>query len=303
MSDTFFTASPHWGGWVVLYFFVGGIAGGSLVLAGLLHLVGQAEDRPVVRMGYWVALIGAVISGALLTIDLTRPLRFWHMLIQSETGLPIMKAWSPISVGAWGLLAFSAVAGLGGLGALGEVRARWSRFGAMARGVPGILTALLAIPAGLFLAGYTGVLLAVTNRPVWADSLWLGPLFLFSGLSAALAFLALAGRNHASSTTLDRMHRVDRPMLLLELIALAVFLVSLGPVVRVWLGLGGAVLALGVVGAGILVPLGLLGRGRAGEPPTRMALVLVIAGSFLLRLVILTTSESIHAVGSGVAGG
>ena len=43
---------------------------------------------------------------------------------------------------------------------------------------------------GLFLAGYTGVLLAVTNRPIWADSTLLGLLFLVSGASTGAAALS-----------------------------------------------------------------------------------------------------------------
>ena len=31
MSDTFFTTSPHWGWYIVFYFFVGGIAGGAFL--------------------------------------------------------------------------------------------------------------------------------------------------------------------------------------------------------------------------------------------------------------------------------
>ena len=86
MSDTFFTSSPHWTWWIVFYFFVGGIAGTAFLLAALLDLFGRPADRPLVRLGYYVAFGGALISGFLLTVDLNRPERFWHMLIQSNTG-------------------------------------------------------------------------------------------------------------------------------------------------------------------------------------------------------------------------
>jgi formate-dependent nitrite reductase membrane component NrfD len=91
MSDTFFTAAPHWRWLIVLYFFIGGIAGGSFFLAAMLELFGRPQDRPIVRTGYYVAFLGAVVSGILLTVDLGRPERFWHMLIQSERGLPMFK--------------------------------------------------------------------------------------------------------------------------------------------------------------------------------------------------------------------
>ena len=44
----------------------------------------RAGPPPLARLGYYVAFVGVVISGFLLTIDLTRPLRFWHMLIQNQ---------------------------------------------------------------------------------------------------------------------------------------------------------------------------------------------------------------------------
>ncbi|HYU90586.1 MAG TPA: NrfD/PsrC family molybdoenzyme membrane anchor subunit, partial [Gemmatimonadales bacterium] len=89
MSDTFFTASPHWTWWIILYFFVGGIAGGAVMLATLLRSLGRPDDQPIARLGYYLGLGGAVLSGLVLTIDLGRPLRFWHMLFQSHTGLPM----------------------------------------------------------------------------------------------------------------------------------------------------------------------------------------------------------------------
>ena len=70
------------------YVFVGGIAGGPFILAALLHLFGKPVDRPAVRTGYFIALAGGLV-GVLLVVDLTQPLRFGHMLIQSNTGSPM----------------------------------------------------------------------------------------------------------------------------------------------------------------------------------------------------------------------
>ena len=97
MTDTFFTAAPHWRWLIVLYFFIGGIAGGSFFIASILYLFGRPTDRPLVRLGYYVAFVGAVISGLILIIDLHRPLRFWHMLFESKTGGIMFKYWSPMS--------------------------------------------------------------------------------------------------------------------------------------------------------------------------------------------------------------
>jgi protein NrfD len=314
VSDTFFTTSPHWGFYVLLYFFVGGIAGGSLFVAGLLHLFGRPDDRPTVRIGQHVAVVGAALSALLLTVDLTKPFRFWHMLIQSNSGAPMFKAWSPMSVGAWGLLGFGLVASLASLGALGEARPqRWGRFAGLARGVPGATIAAVGAVVGLFFAGYTGVLLSVTNRPIWADSTWLGVLFLLSGVSSAAATLLLLGRRaDQHPTTSEWLVGFDRRILGLELGALIVFLWSLGAVARAWIGWNGLLLVVGVVGAGILVPLLLAPSGRRGAASdgsrgrdlrrAPAAACLVLLGSFLLRLVVLVSSAQIEVTGTGVAG-
>src|SRR5437667_185778 len=121
MSDTFFSGAPHWTWFIIPYFFVGGLAGGAYVLAAVLDWFGRPEDRPVVRTGYDIAAVGAILSGLLLTIDLGRPLRFWHMLFQSENFPALMfKGWSPISFGAWAILLFGLFSVLSALGARAE---------------------------------------------------------------------------------------------------------------------------------------------------------------------------------------
>lgn len=295
MSDTFFTSSPHWRWYIVLYFFIGGIAGGAFVIASLLHLFGRIDDRPVVRHGYNVAFLGSILSGLLLTIDLTQPLRFWHMLIRSNTGALMFKSWSPMSVGAWGLVFFGFFATLAALGTAAREE-RWA-VRALGEGVIGKVVAAIGGVFGFFLAGYTGVLLAVTNRPMWADTQWLGLLFLLSGISTGAATLILLSlwRRDVSAGTLGWLARFDRTALLLELIVLVVFVVSLGSVARVLVGWWGLVLLIGVVGFGILMPLVQEHRERLLRPA-----VLVLAGGLLLRLAIVFSSDQFSRVGRGV---
>src|SRR5256885_10155419 len=47
-------------------------------------------------------------------------------------------------------------------------------------GLLGVLVAVLGGLLGFFVAGYTGVLLSVTNRPIWGDTTLLGLVFLIS---------------------------------------------------------------------------------------------------------------------------
>jgi protein NrfD len=320
MSDTFFTAAPHWAWWIILYFFVGGIAGTPIYLASLLSLFDRriasresrvrATTRPIVRLGYYLAFIGVLISGLLLTIDLSRPLRFWHMLIENHTGRPMFKLWEPMSTGAWALLLFGLFAFLAALAALSEDRPNVRLLQTppvrlLRRHGPAAIIAVMGSIFGLYIAGYTGVLLAVTNRPIWADSQLLGLLFLLSAASTGPAALVLLGRRRLAvdPASLSWLIWFDWNAVILELVVLIVFLISLGSVARVFLNWWGLVLLVGVIGLGILAPLYLHPREGEENLETCVRIAgLVLVGGFLLRMVVLLSSEQIHVIGSGVAG-
>lgn len=307
MPDSFFTRPPHWQWLIILYFFIGGIAGGCFFLSAVLQLFGRPADRPIVRLGYYIAFIGVVLSGILLIVDLDRPDRFWHMMIQSNTGRPMFKYWSPMSVGVWGLLFFGLFSFLAALGALFDGgRVRWPVAERLARRPLASIVAIAGGIGGFFLAGYTGVLLSVTNRPVWADSSWLGILYLFSAASSAAALLILLARRRELGDTaaITGLARFDDWVLILELIALIIFLFTLGSAARAFLSAWGVVLMLFVIGAGILVPL-LIGFGRLtrmrGRPLTLgTAAALVLLGGFTLRVVTIMSSERVTVIGSKV---
>jgi len=294
MSDTFFSGAPHWTWFIIPYFFIGGLAGGAYFLAAILEWFGRPDDRAVVRTGYDVAAVGALVSGFLLTVDLGQPLRFWHMLFQSNN-LPavVFKPWSPISFGAWAILLFGLFSVLSALGARAEEgRLRSPVLRVVGTAVRGrALTKVVAALGGLFgffVAGYTGVLLTVTNRPIWADSPWLGALFVASGASTGAATLILlAPGRGATARSLAWLSDFDVRALIVELLILVAFLVSLGSVNRVWVSFWGLLLVVGVIGAGIVAPL------RLHANPAKAAR-LVLLGGFLLRITVLLASEGIE---------
>src|SRR3989454_4255108 len=194
MSSTFFTASPHWRWLIVAYFFLGGLAGGSYFLATLQDLFGRGRDRRLVHLGYLIAFPLVCVCGLVLTVDLGRPERFLHMLVQSETFRPILKMYSPMSTGAWALLLFggcaflSFVAVLAERGWLGWPLLRQLRSGAFV----GRLVTVIGTLLGFYVAGYTGVLLAVTNRPVLAGTTPLRlTFFILAGSSSAAILIPL----------------------------------------------------------------------------------------------------------------
>ena len=305
MPDTFFTTPPDWGWWIILYFFIGGIAGGSFLLASLLYLLGRPADRPLVRLGYYVSFWGAVVSGIVLIFDLHRPLRFWHMIIESNTGNPMFKAWAPMSVGVWGLLLFGLFAALAALAsAREEERVQWGPAFVVRSGFRSVVAIIGGI-FGFFLAGYTGVLLSVSNRPVWADSPMLGALFLISAASTAAATLIVLGRRRTAvdAVSLGKLAEFDKWALVLELIALVAFLITLGAAIRVFLSIWGVVLLLGVIGLGIVLPLATgMGWVRRWTAAPGTAAAMVLIGGFLLRVVTLLSSEQVRVAGARVIG-
>src|SRR5689334_15116656 len=68
-----FVADPHWGVWIVLYFYLGGIAAGAYLLAVLLEWLGNADDARVARVAHVIAFPLVAVCLLLLVIDLGRP--------------------------------------------------------------------------------------------------------------------------------------------------------------------------------------------------------------------------------------
>ena len=304
-SSTWFTTAPHWQWYIVFYFFIGGLAGGCYFLAAVIDLLGRRVDRPIARLGYYVAFPAVLLSGLLLTLDLSRPLRFWHMMIERNTFEPSFKYWSPMSIGSWALMVFGAFTFVSFLAALADDdrvrspllrRFQWPALrGLRAPSVAGKIVAVLGGIAGFYIAGYTGILLAVTNRPIWSDTPLLGMLFVASAASTSAALLVLlAQRAKWQLPGLADLRRFDDSMIVLELLVLAAVLVSLGPVLQAWLNAWGVLLVLGVVVVGLIVPLALSLRARsAGTLHVATPAVLVLIGGFLLRIVIVLSSESV----------
>jgi polysulfide reductase chain C len=278
-----FVAPPQWEWYIVWYFFLGGIAGGAYALGAILRLLGDQRDAPVARMAFLLTLPVLAICPILLTLDLGRPLRFWHMLIDSRTFELNFKYWSPMSVGAWVLIIFSLFALVSFLDALGSLRGSRASF---LSGALGRVFVIVGAVFGLFLAGYTGVLLSVSNQPIWSDTWALGGLFLASGLSvaaAALTLIARLGRHEESAEA--KLSRADRYFTFLELALLVVFFLSLGAVGTQflqprWLALWVVVLV------GILVPF-VLQMASVRRTPVMLAAVLTLVGGLALRIVVI----------------
>ncbi len=222
-----FVRAPEWTWYILFYFFLAGLSGGSYVLATLLRLRGGTADEAAARIGYYVALPTMLVCPILLTLDLGQPLRFWHMLVNTTPGhlAPVFKYWSPMSIGAWALVVYGGFVTVSFLDALWRDRKGTERAGFLAK-----LWSAVGALVGLFIAGYTGVLLAVSNQPVWSDTWALGGLFLASGLSGSAALLGWLTRYRPTARAGGAAFaRGERFFLLLELALIVAFVATLVP--------------------------------------------------------------------------
>ncbi|MBV9172879.1 MAG: polysulfide reductase NrfD [Chloroflexi bacterium] len=282
---------PHWGWWIVLYFFLGGITGGILFAASWLNVFGDAGDRPAARLGHLLALPLILVSAVFLIVDLGQPLRFWHMIFQSERfPEPILKPYSPMSLGSAILAVFGLVAFLFFADEL-LFRGR-----ILATNAVGKILSVIGALAGLALAGYTGALLNVSNVPVWNNSPFISALFLFSGVSTGIALLLLVARR-VPHATLEKLSEADNYLMIFELITLILFLLTLAGAIRsrFVLGTPTAILFAFVIVVGLLVPLALHFRPRmgGGARATAIASVLVLIGGFVLRWAVLAAPQGL----------
>lgn len=172
-----------WSHAIAAYLFLGGLAGGSGLLAAGAQLTGRTKLRRNARLA---ALAAVGLSGAALVVDLGRPERFLNMM-------RTVKPTSPMSVGTW---IFSGFATASGITAAAEID-RTTR-GVLPLGPLRWILRVVETPAGLGaaalgppLAAYTAVLLGDTATPTWNAARTELPFVFVSSASLATAGLAM----------------------------------------------------------------------------------------------------------------
>jgi hypothetical protein len=172
-----------WGHDIAEYLFLGGVAGGSAVLAAGAQLTGRATLRRNCRLA---ALVSISLGAVALVRDLGRPERFLNML-------RVIKLTSPMSLGSWILTAFSTGAGVAAIAEADRMTGERLPLGPLRR-----VLRIIEGPAGLeaaafgpLLAVYTAVLLADTSTPTWNDARDELPFVFVSSASLASAGLAM----------------------------------------------------------------------------------------------------------------
>jgi formate-dependent nitrite reductase membrane component NrfD len=266
---------------VPVYFWLGGLGAGAHLISTVAQLLGW-KDKAFLRATRYTVLVTMILSPILLIMDLGRPERFYNML-------RIVKLRSPMSTGSWALAIFGVLSGL-------IAAAQAARDGLLGRDnilvrlvktfIPDRLLSVVALPVGLYVGLYSGILLSATSVPMWARNfLLMGPTFLSSGLStglSAISFILHLG-DWGERRTLEALRRTERITLLIEGGLLAASLARMGrwgkPLYSKKLAplfLGGAILG------GILAPFALL-SGRETRGKSLLTSVLALLGGLALR--------------------
>lgn len=274
---------PDWEWKVVTYLFLGGVMGGSGVLAALAN---RAGEPALERTSRYLSVGLSLACPAVLISHLGRPERFLNMM-------RIVKFKSPMSMGVWGLVAYGTFAGLNAAAQLSRDRIlpAWVQ-----RLEPRGVTVAMQAFFGAFTAGYTGVLLSATAIPLWGKGKYHIPaMSVCSAVAGACAINAIAlcaDRSEESASARIRLERLEACASLIELGLLAHFRSYAQETGKpMFEGARGERLRTWTIGAGILAPLALnaislLSRTHKKRPSTFRTLLaggLVLAGGYILR--------------------
>ncbi|ACF43197.1 NrfD/PsrC family molybdoenzyme membrane anchor subunit [Pelodictyon phaeoclathratiforme] len=309
---------PHlhiWEWHIPLYLFLGGIAGGLLVITSVMIVMrrhfgigpkdeGDGCPCTAVRIGAILSPLLLGIGMLFLFLDLTHKLYVWAFYTT-------IQPTSPMSAGSWILVAFFPLAVLQAMVVnrkylntlnieLLDKLIKWTDDHLLK-------VALLNAHIGVGIGIYTGILLSFFSaRPLWSSSI-LGMLFLVSGISSASALLLLFAPK-------DEKHiysRIDANAIWIELVIVGLFV--LGGITgtanthgaMMHLIVGDQLMAgmsymywfWGVfIAAGLLLPLLIEFLENAGFhlhlPP--IAPVLVLIGGLVLRFLIVFAGQTYH---------
>ena len=228
------------------YIFLAGLSGASQILATIASATGRGELAGAVRRGRYLSLLAPTVGSALLVYDLHTPKRFYNML-------RVAKATSPMSIGTWTLMGFSAFAGAAALGQAGAdlwPKHGWMRAASAAAGVPAL--------AGAGRCTYTATLLSATSTPVWAAApTTLAVRFGSSSVASGAAALALGERDASVRAGLDAVQAIALAAELAMALAAKARHRRLG-VEGAYDSAAGRIETVGATGLGVALPLGLL---------------------------------------------
>lgn len=311
-SSAFHFPSLVWDWPIAIYLFLIGISAGLVTLAVLLRRFHpeQATANSTLMRTTLLLAPGTIILGLLILVfHLTRPWTFWKLMFHysftsvMSVGVMLFQGYMAVLV-VWLATIFQPqVTALQQrwLPKLSLISTLLVRLTPLQKALD-ILMLLLAVMLG----AYTGFLLSALKTYPLLNNPILPVLFLFSGISsgAAVALIAMAVRERRNphSTEAHFVHRLETPVVWLEIFLLFAFFIGLvlgddGKQRAVHAALAGGFWALwfwlGVVGLGLMMPLLLKTWAHRLRSPYGVLAVsaMSLIGVLLLRFFILYAGQ------------
>ncbi|ASN86068.1 cytochrome c nitrite reductase subunit NrfD [Pectobacterium versatile] len=311
-SSAFHFASLVWDWPIAIYLFLVGISAGLVTLSVLLrryHPEQATADSTLMRTTLILAPCTIILGLLILVFHLTRPWTFWKLMFHYSFT-------SVMSVGVMLFQVYMAALAVWLVNIFSEqvivLQQRWLPKLVM---LPKVLSWLAPMQKSLdivmlllavMLGAYTGFLLSALKTYPLLNNPILPALFLFSGVSsgAAVALIAMACRyrRNPHSEEAHFVHRVETPVVWLEIFLLFAFFIGLalgddGKQRALVAAVGGGFWAvwfwLGVVGVGLILPLLLKSWANRQHSPYGVLAVcgMSLVGVLLLRFFILYAGQ------------
>ncbi|KFX18987.1 MULTISPECIES: cytochrome c nitrite reductase subunit NrfD [Pectobacterium] len=311
-SSAFHFASLVWDWPIAIYLFLVGISAGLVTLSALLrryHPEQATADSTLMRTTLILAPCTIILGLLILIFHLTRPWTFWKLMFHYSFT-------SVMSVGVMLFQVYMAALAIWLVNIFSEqvivLQQRWLPKLVILPKVLGWLAPMqksldiVMLLLAVMLGAYTGFLLSALKTYPLLNNPILPALFLFSGVSsgAAVALIAMACRyrRNPHSEEAHFVHRVETPVVWLEIFLLFAFFIGLalgddGKQRALAAAVGGGFWAvwfwLGVVGIGLVIPLLLKSWASRQHSPYGVLAVcgLSLVGVLLLRFFILYAGQ------------
>ncbi|UYA60857.1 NrfD protein [Pectobacterium sp. F1-1] len=311
-SSAFHFASLVWDWPIAIYLFLVGISAGLVTLSALLrryHPEQATADSTLMRTTLILAPCTIIFGLLILIFHLTRPWTFWKLMFHYSFT-------SVMSVGVMLFQVYMAALAVWLANIFSEqvivLQQRWLPKLTLVPRVLGWLAPMqksldiVMLLLAVMLGAYTGFLLSALKTYPLLNNPILPALFLFSGVSsgAAVALIAMACRYRSNphSEEAHFVHRVETPVVWLEIFLLFAFFIGLalgddGKQRALVAALAGGFWAawfwLGVVGIGLVIPLLLKSWANRLHSPYGVLAVcgMSLVGVLLLRFFILYAGQ------------
>jgi formate-dependent nitrite reductase membrane component NrfD len=285
----------HWP--ISVYLFLGGLAAGLLLFAGLITILGKDKEYPTtVKYASLVTPIALSLGLLALVYDLKHPLYTWQLYTT-------IRLESPMSWGAWVLLVTTPLSFLWVFSYFSEIFPKINLKFDFLKKFEEFLKknrlnmAYAMVPLAIILGVYTGILLSAFNaRPLWNNAI-LGPLFLTSGLSTGAATIILLAK---STKEKHLFSKIDLALVIIELGLIVHMIMGMYAGSQVQLDamnllIGGEytlmffgfVVILGLIVPGILEALEIKGY----KVPVAIPAILILIGGLIFRFVMVEAGQ------------